>query len=126
MSDALEFLTISPEHPEGAAAQIHEQIARAVSEGTLVAGVRLPSVRALAAELGVAANTVAKAIKSLEAAGIVSTHGRNGTRVESPSRAIGQAQGAARAFAEHAKAAGLTQQECHSMLDAALDAAGHA
>lgn len=122
VSDVLDFVTIDSERPEGAAVQLHDAVAKAVGDGVLVPGTRLPSVRALAEQLGIATNTVAKAFKSLEAAGIVSTHGRHGTRVESSSRALGQAQGAARAFAEHARAAGLNADDTHAMLSAALDA----
>jgi DNA-binding transcriptional regulator YhcF (GntR family) len=44
-------------------------------------GVRLPSVRQLAADLDLAPNTVAKTIRELELAGYVETRGRNGTVV---------------------------------------------
>lgn len=41
----------------------------------------MPAVRALAAELGLAPNTVGKVYRELEAAGYVVTQGRLGTRV---------------------------------------------
>ena len=44
-------------------------------------GTRLPTVRALAETLGVAANTVARAYRELEHAGVVTTRGRSGTVV---------------------------------------------
>lgn len=59
--------------------QVKEQITAQVSSGELPAGTRLPTVRALAGELGLAANTVAKAYRSLEASGVVETRGRRGT-----------------------------------------------
>ena len=49
--------------------------------GGLQAGERLPSVRELAATYGVAANTIQRCMKELAAAGFISAHGRNGTRV---------------------------------------------
>lgn len=61
----------------------YSQIRRAVItsrfEGTLQAGDRLPPMRSLAQELGLAVNTVAKAYKELEAAGAIETHGRAGS-----------------------------------------------
>jgi DNA-binding transcriptional regulator YhcF (GntR family) len=42
-------------------------------------GARLPSVRRLAGDLGLAVNTVAKSYRELEAAGLVETRGRGGT-----------------------------------------------
>lgn len=65
--------------------QIRRQIIAHVSAGTLQAGQRLPAVRALAAELAVAAGTVARAYRELEAAEIVTTAGRNGTVISAGS-----------------------------------------
>jgi len=63
--------------------QLRTQIATAVAEGRLVSGTRLPTVRQLAADLGLAANTVARAYRELEADSVVATHGRRGTFVRS-------------------------------------------
>jgi DNA-binding transcriptional regulator YhcF (GntR family) len=61
--------------------QIRAQIASLISLGTLAAGTRLPAVRSLASDLGLAAGTVARAYKELELAGLVETRRRNGTVV---------------------------------------------
>ena len=61
--------------------QIRTQIASLISLGTLAAGTRLPTVRSLASDLGLAAGTVARAYKELELAGLVETRRRNGTVV---------------------------------------------
>lgn len=61
--------------------QVRQQVTAAVDAGELAPGDRLPTVRALAAELGLAVNTVARAYKELEAAGVVATRGRAGTVV---------------------------------------------
>ncbi|HEY3438386.1 MAG TPA: GntR family transcriptional regulator, partial [Actinotalea sp.] len=61
--------------------QVRRQIAEAVAGGRLVAGYRLPPVRGLAEDLGLAANTVARAYRELEQAGLVETRGRGGTVV---------------------------------------------
>jgi DNA-binding transcriptional regulator YhcF (GntR family) len=63
--------------------QVRTQIAAAVAEGRLSAGTRLPTVRRLAADLGLAANTVARAYRELEADAVIATHGRRGTFVRS-------------------------------------------
>jgi DNA-binding transcriptional regulator YhcF (GntR family) len=63
------------------AEQIRDQVGGLVAAGGLAAGDRLPSVRQLAADLGVAAGTVAKAYKELENAGIIETKIGVGTRV---------------------------------------------
>ena len=61
--------------------QIRQQLVAHVSAGRLVPGDRLPTIRALATDLGVAAGTVARAFKELEAAGVVVTRRRAGTVV---------------------------------------------
>jgi DNA-binding transcriptional regulator YhcF (GntR family) len=63
--------------------QVRTQLAAQVASGALAPGTRLPPVRALAEELGLAANTVARVYKELEADGVVETRGRNGTVVRS-------------------------------------------
>lgn len=61
--------------------QIRTQISTLISLGELIAGAKLPTVRALATDLGVAAGTVARAYKELEAEGLISTRRRAGTVV---------------------------------------------
>lgn len=61
--------------------QIRGQVAGHVAAGTLREGDRLPTVRALAADLGVAAGTVARAYRELEAEGLVEGRRRAGTVV---------------------------------------------
>jgi DNA-binding transcriptional regulator YhcF (GntR family) len=63
--------------------QVRRQIAALVADGEVAAGQRLPTVRQLAADLGLANNTVARAYRELEAAGVIATHGRRGTFVRS-------------------------------------------
>ncbi|MGY1705283.1 GntR family transcriptional regulator [Geodermatophilus sp. SYSU D00697] len=61
--------------------QIRGQIAAYVDGGLLREGDRLPTMRALAADLGVATGTVARAYAELEAAGLVASRRRTGTVV---------------------------------------------
>ena len=61
--------------------QIRTQISSLIAVGSLAAGTRLPTVRSLAADLGIAAGTVARAYKELEQAGLLETRRRNGTVV---------------------------------------------
>lgn len=61
--------------------QLRSQLADAIRTGALAPGTRLPTVRQLAGDLGVAPNTVAKAYKALEADSLVRGQGRRGTVV---------------------------------------------
>jgi GntR family transcriptional regulator len=61
--------------------QIREQLAGYILTGALPLGDHLPTVRALAADLGVAINTVGKAYQALELDGLVHSRRRTGTVV---------------------------------------------
>jgi DNA-binding transcriptional regulator YhcF (GntR family) len=54
-----------------------------VRSGELTAGTKIPTVRALAAQLGLAPNTVARAYRELESDGVVETRGRQGSFIAS-------------------------------------------
>lgn len=61
--------------------QIRAQISALITLGALEPGTRLPTVRRLAADLGIAAGTVARAYRELEQSGLIDTRRRNGTMV---------------------------------------------
>jgi DNA-binding transcriptional regulator YhcF (GntR family) len=69
--------------------QIRSQVSSLIAIGSLAPGSRLPTVRSLAADLGIAAGTVARAYKELEAAGLIESRRRNGTVVIGPPAAAG-------------------------------------
>jgi GntR family transcriptional regulator len=67
-------------------AQIVEQIRQMIARGELHPGDQLPTVRQLAADLRVNFNTVARAYRLLDEAGLISTQHGRGTYVwEAPS-----------------------------------------
>ncbi|WP_375423223.1 GntR family transcriptional regulator [uncultured Friedmanniella sp.] len=74
-------LTLDPGAAVPMSEQLSTQLVALVESGTLAAGARLPAVRALAAELGVAPGTVAKVYRGLEQEGFLTTAGRLGTVV---------------------------------------------
>lgn len=107
--------------------QVRGQLATQISSGVLPAGTRLPTVRALAAELGLAVNTVARSYKELEAAGLVTTRARAGTVVSAAGdRSRETLQRAARHYADQARALGIEDGEALAMIGAALRAGGEA
>ncbi len=63
------------------AEQLSGQLVDLIAQGTLSAGTRLPAVRALAGDLGVAPGTVAGVYRALEQEGYLITAGRLGTVV---------------------------------------------
>lgn len=88
--------------------QVRARISEQARSGALPVGYRLPTVRGLAESLGLAANTVAKAYRALEADGVIETRGRNGTFVAAAgSAADRELASAAQAYAERARRLGL-------------------
>ncbi|KRE36066.1 GntR family transcriptional regulator [Janibacter sp. Soil728] len=63
--------------------QVRRQLTLLIETGQLVTDERLPSVRQLAGDLGLATGTVARAYKELEGSGLVTTRRGAGTRVAS-------------------------------------------
>ena len=101
--------------------QLRARILELVTSGELPAGYRLPPVRALAQELGLAANTVARAYKELEADGIVETHGRGGTLVSAQGDAARRAaQHAAAEYAAKTRSLGITAADALELARTAL------
>ncbi|MBD9728282.1 GntR family transcriptional regulator [Streptomyces caniscabiei] len=104
--------------------QVRAQISEQARSGALPVGYRLPTVRGLAEQLGLAANTVAKAYRALETDGVIETRGRNGTFVAAAgSAAEREAAVAAGAYAERARRLGLSEAEALAAARDALRAA---
>ncbi|HEY7045244.1 MAG TPA: GntR family transcriptional regulator [Nocardioidaceae bacterium] len=61
--------------------QVRRQIATMSATGVLPAGTRLPTIRQLSKDLGLAGGTIARAYRELEAEGVIATHGRHGSFV---------------------------------------------
>ncbi len=103
--------------------QLRAQVIDAVGSGALPPGHRLPTVRKLAEDLGVAPGTVARAYRELEASGVIETRGRNGTFVSfdaDPARQ--QLERAAAAFADQVRHLRFDADEALALVTAALRA----
>jgi GntR family transcriptional regulator len=91
--------------------QVRQGVTALVLGGALQPGARLPSIRQLADDLGLAGGTVARAYRELETDGIVTTRGRHGTVVAgAPDHAAPPAEllSAARRYADQASGAGAS------------------
>ena len=118
------MITLDPASAVPPFEQIRGQIARQVADGELVAGTRLPTVRRLAEDLGLAVNTVARAYRELENAGVVATRGRGGTVVTAGGdQARARLQTAAQRYAALAHELGLSASEALRLVGSALDPA---
>ena len=75
------IFSLSPSHPMPLYAQLTRAIQFAIATGKLRIGEQLPTVRQLAVELRVNANTVAKVYAELERSGVLETRRGVGTFV---------------------------------------------
>lgn len=95
--------------------QIRDQIVMGISGGQLMAGEQLPTVRSLAAEIGINTMTVSKAYQLLKNEGYILTDRRNGARVASDFAAVRGLSGENRALlgriASEAKLGGLSEED---------------
>ncbi len=101
--------------------QVRMQLAAQIGGGALPGGTRLPPVRRLADDLGLAVNTVARAYRELEAAGLVETRGRAGTIVINNDPSRERVRSSAQAYAALARRLGLTNDEALQLVRTALD-----
>ena len=118
-------MTISydPDSPVPPYEQVRTSLAAQINDGTLTVGTKLPTVRGLAAELGIAPNTVARAYRELEEAGLIETRGRAGSFVSaSGDRSRQSAQRAAAEYALITRKLGIAADEALSIVRAALAA----
>jgi DNA-binding transcriptional regulator YhcF (GntR family) len=102
--------------------QVRAGVEALIASGELGPGDRLPTVRGLAEQLGLAPNTVARAYRELEADGVVETRGRHGTRIAASAGAVQQAAtAAARAYAQRVIDLGLDRDQALALVIRALD-----
>jgi DNA-binding transcriptional regulator YhcF (GntR family) len=114
-----QWLRVDPRADKPLFDQLRSQLIDGIRSGTLPPGTRLPTVRELAGQLGLAANTVARTYRELEAAGIVETRGRQGTFVARVDPADAAMAAAAQAFLAAARSLGLGKAEAVRYLNAA-------
>lgn len=117
-------IDIDPAAPEAPYEQLRAQISDQARGGTLPTGYKLPTVRGLAEELGLAANTVAKAYRALESDGVIETRGRHGTYIAAAGDAAArEAAEAAQSYVQRVRRLGLDRTAALATVEDALRAA---
>ncbi len=104
--------------------QVRDQLVHLVRIGALPVGSRLPAIRQLAGDLGLAAGTIARVYRELEAVGVLHTARRAGTVVAAiPARAPApDANALAGLAADYAARAAALGAEPRAAADAVLAA----
>ncbi len=112
-------------------AQLVERIERLIMGGDLAAGDRLPTTRALASELKINFNTVARAYRILARAGLVTTLRGRGSTIQMSSqgrRDVGEKDDPlrilARNFVSMTRQLGYTPQEIMETVDTLITGEG--
>lgn len=115
------ILHVDPADPTPVYEQIRAQLALMIASGVLPTGTRLPTIRQLANDLGLAKGTVARAYELLTRDGLAAAQGRRGTTVmgapahDRDPTADHEIADAARRYAVRASQLGLDR---HDALDA--------
>ena len=122
---SLRVVTTDPTPPYE---QLRRQFVDLISSGVLAPGDRLPPLRQLAADLGLAVGTVGRTYRELETAGLVASRRGGGTRVLPTARRPSAAQRQqtlrehAEAFVRQASLLGASDDDVRSAVSAALGA----
>ena len=114
------MITVDHESPVPPYEQVREQVRAQVEAGELSPGTKLPTVRRLAADLGLAANTVARAYRELEALGVIETRGRAGSVVSGDGVAQAARQ-AAHEYVEKQRALGIGRDDAVDLVRRAFE-----
>jgi GntR family transcriptional regulator len=109
-------LTLDPDNPTPPYEQLRRQLAELIAAGQLGPGDRLPPLRQLAGDLGVAVGTVARSYRELEQDGLLISRRGGGTRVTETGRGSATDRrhllgGMAADFVTHARGLGFTDDE---------------
>jgi GntR family transcriptional regulator len=116
-------LRVNLESPVPPYEQLREQIAGLIATGELTAGTRLPPVRQLAADLGLAGGTIARAYRELDQGGLIEGRGRHGTVVRAAAPASADEQERRRVLSAAAERLARTARELGFSDEAVLAAA---
>lgn len=123
MSSALTVIADDPTPPYE---QLRRQLVDLIEGGQLEDGDRLPPLRQLAGDLGLAVGTVARTYRELEAVGLVRSRRGAGTRVTSAVPGLTTRQRQARladlaaAYVTRARAVGATDEEIQEAVPQSL------
>jgi GntR family transcriptional regulator len=121
------FFSVDPHGGAPLYLQLTEQIKRAIAVGALAPGERLPTVKGLALDLKLNANTVARVYRDLEREGVIATAPGRGSFV-SQNGALSDARRVATDVAtrgideavRQARALGITHTEVRAIADASI------
>lgn len=119
-------LVVSTDDPTPPYEQLRRQLVDLIGAGALGPGQRLPPLRQLAADLGLAVGTVARTYRELEAAGLVRSRRGGGTKVVDALPDVGTAERErllrqhAEAYVRQALGLGADERQIYDAVGAAL------
>ncbi|ALG84055.1 GntR family transcriptional regulator [Gordonia phthalatica] len=125
MTAPLPRIRVDDTDPTPAFEQIRRQIVAHIASGALPVGAKLPPLRQLARDLGVAVNTAGHAYRLLDETGLIVSRRGGGTRVakvpdEMPTETPSALAEAASSYLDAVTAAGASHQEALEAVLAAI------
>lgn len=119
------MLQVTTSDPLPVYEQLRRQLADLIWLGALSPGERLPPLRQLAADLGVAVGTVARTYRQLEAEGLVASRRGGGTRVRAGAASSQVArrrelEAATEAYVRRARLLAASDTDVRAAIEAAL------
>ena len=120
MAELGDWVRVDPQAAKPLFEQLRTQIIDGIRDGRLSPGTRLPTVRVLAGQISLAVNTVARAYRELESAGVLETRGRFGTFVARVDPADTAMATAAHTFVSAARALGIEKDDALRYVEAAF------
>ncbi|HEX3546548.1 MAG TPA: GntR family transcriptional regulator [Mycobacterium sp.] len=120
MAELGDWVRVDPHGAKPLFDQLRTQIIDGIRDGRLSPGSRLPTVRELAGKMSLAVNTVARAYRELESAGILETRGRFGTFVARMDPADAAMATAAHTFVSAARALGVDKADAMRYVETAF------
>lgn len=121
-------LVVDTRDPTPPYEQLRRQLAELIGAGVLEVGTRLPPLRQLAADLGLAVGTVARTYRELEIAGLIISRRGGGTRVSAGATRrsaadVGRAiDDAAEALVRASRLLGAQDEDIYAAVERALNA----
>jgi DNA-binding transcriptional regulator YhcF (GntR family) len=120
VAELRDWIHVDPAAAQPLFDQLRTQIIGGIRDDRLPPGTRLPTVRELATQLGLAVNTVARAYRELEAAGILETRGRFGTFVARRDPADAAMAAAAHSYVATARSLGISKADALHYVESAF------
>ena len=121
VADLGEWVQADPQASKPLFDQLRSQIIDGIRDGRLPPGTRLPTVRELAGQLGMAVNTVARAYRELESAGVLKPVGGSALSLRAPTPPTRRWRPPRTSMRRRRRSLGIEKDEALKYVESAFD-----